>query len=179
MSVTGSQLTLTPKTAGSATITVMARDAGGSNTSATQTFDVEVANRSPVTVGTLADRSLEVADGTVNVQVSGAFRDPDGDALTFRASSSASSVVCRLASTCRRRLQVTGSQLTLNPKTAGSAVITVTATGGRFELGDADVRVEVASAPLAVGTLVDRACGRRRVEVDVSGGFDGGQRRDP
>ena len=63
-------------------------------------------NGSPVTVGTLAARTLEVADGTVNVRVSGAFRDR------------------RRSLTRRSRRWVR----TLTPKTAGSAVITVTAT---------------------------------------------------
>ena len=96
-------------------------------------------NGSPVTVGTLAARTLEVADGTVKVRVSGAFRDPDGDALTFRASSSASSIVT---------VSVTGSQVTLTPKRAGSATITVTArdAGGSNTSATQTFEVTVAAA---------------------------------
>ena len=65
----------------------------GSNQTATQTFQVTVPNRLPVAVGTLADQTLEVADGAVTVSVSGAFQDPDGDALTFTAASSLTSIV--------------------------------------------------------------------------------------
>ena len=50
------------------------------------------ANRPPAAVGTLPDREMAVG-GTLDVDVSQAFVDPDGDALLYRASSSAPQVV--------------------------------------------------------------------------------------
>ena len=78
------------------------------------------ANQPPVTVGTLANRSLQVGSMTsVVVEVSGAFSDPDSDTLTYGASSSSSSV----ASVSR-----SGSEVTVTPGVAGRAIVTVTAT---------------------------------------------------
>ena len=76
-------------------------------------------NQGPVPVGILADRMLEVGASAIEVDVAGAFSDPDSDALSYAASSSASSV----ASVSR-----TGSRLTITPRSAGAARITVTAT---------------------------------------------------
>ena len=72
----------------------------------------------PVAVGTLPDRGL-VLGSTLDVDVSRAFTDPDGDALTYTASSSAPEVVT--ASTAEARLTLTAVAL-------GTAAIRVTAT---------------------------------------------------
>ncbi len=72
----------------------------------------------PVAAGTLEDLTLRV--GTpVTVDVTGAFGDPDGDALTYSAASSAGSVAT---------VSVSGGQVTVTPAAAGRAVVTVTAT---------------------------------------------------
>ena len=88
-SAAGSTVTVTPLAAGVATIAVTATDAGGSGLSATQTFAVTVPNRPPEVARSLADRLVEVSDGVFMVDVSRAFRDLDGDPLTYGASSSA------------------------------------------------------------------------------------------
>ena len=80
VSVSGSVMTVRPLTAGSATVTVTATDTGGSSGTATQSFVVTVPNEAAVAVGTLSDRTLRVSDGSVTVEVSGAFSDPDGGA---------------------------------------------------------------------------------------------------
>ena len=84
----------------------------------------------PVAVGTLPDRGL-VLGSTLHVDVSRAFTDPDGDALTYTASSSAPEVVT--ASTAEARLTLTTVAL-------GTAAIRVTATDpaglGRFRWTD-------------------------------------------
>ncbi|MYB17838.1 MAG: hypothetical protein F4Y16_02430, partial [Holophagales bacterium] len=76
-------------------------------------------NRAPEAAGSLADRELRVGDGNVVVEVSGAFEDPDGDSLTYGASSGSPAIV---------RTTVSGSRVTLRPVSAGTAVVTVTAT---------------------------------------------------
>ena len=59
-------------------------------------------------------------EGTqVTVDVSGAFSDPDGDALSYEAASDASSVTTA---------SVSGSSVTVTGEAPGSATITVTAT---------------------------------------------------
>jgi len=76
-------------------------------------------NRSPEVVGTLPARSVRVADGAQTVEVSRAFRDPDDDALTYGASSSAVTVAAATA---------TGSTVTVTPLSPGTSTVTVTAT---------------------------------------------------
>ena len=94
VSVVGGTVTTTPVVPGTATVTVTATDVGGSNTSATQTFTVTVSagNQPPESMGRLAALTLHVDEGPVVVELSGAFHDPDGDALTYRAVSSSPDV---------------------------------------------------------------------------------------
>ena len=76
------------------------------------------ANRAPAAVATLPDRTLTL-QGMLDVDVSQAFVDPDGDALTYAAASSAPHVVMARAS---------GGRVTLTAAAAGMAAIQVTAT---------------------------------------------------
>ena len=76
-------------------------------------------NRPPEPVGTLPDRTQPVDGGALVVDVAGAFRDPDGDALTYGATSSAPTVAT---------VWVAGSGVTVTPMSPGSATVTVTAT---------------------------------------------------
>ena len=76
------------------------------------------ANRPPAPAGILPDQRL-APDDTLNVNVSGAFVDPDGDALTFTASSSAPRVVTA---------SVNGARVTLVGAREGTGTIRVTAT---------------------------------------------------
>ena len=120
--VFGSAVLVTPAGEGTATVTVTATDAGGSNTTATQAFVVTVsppANRPPVAVGTLAPLTIAVDEASVTVEVSGAFRDPDGDRLTYAATSSSPAVATAA---------VSGSTVRVTPMAPGTAAVTVTAT---------------------------------------------------
>ena len=76
-------------------------------------------NQPPLPVGVLADVTLRVGGGTETVTVSGAFRDPDSDTLTYAASSSATSVAT---------VSTSGAVVTITPVAAGRTTISVTAT---------------------------------------------------
>ena len=174
VTATGSAVTVTPVAEGTATVTVTATDVGGSNTAATQAFTVTVggANRPPEAVGVLAPLTIGLDEAAVAVDVSGAFRDPDGDALTYRATSSAPAVAA---------VSATGSAVTVTPVAEGTATVTVTATdvGGSNTAATQAFRVTVGGAnrpPEAVGTLSPLTIGldEAAVTVDVSGAF-----RDP
>ena len=75
-------------------------------------------NRPPSAAGTLPDRALTL-NRSLTVDVSSAFVDPDGDALTYAVSSSALAVVT---------VQAAGARVTLTAIGEGTATIRVTAT---------------------------------------------------
>ena len=76
-------------------------------------------NRGPEAVGTLAARTLETGAGPLSVDVAPAFRDPDGDVLSYEAESSSAAVAA---------VSVAASVLTVAPVSAGEVGIVVTAT---------------------------------------------------
>ena len=77
------------------------------------------ANRPPEPVGALPSLRIGLNEGTATVNVSGAFRDPDGDPLTYGASSSAVQVAA---------VSVSGSRVAMTPVSEGAATVRVTAT---------------------------------------------------
>ena len=165
--ISESGLILVPVAAGTASVTVTATDPGG--LSATQTFEVTVgaANRDPVTVGSIPDQRLTAGGSPVTLDVASSFSDPDGDQLTFEASSSDSGVV---------RAVVSGTEVILIPAAAGTATVTVTATdpGGLSATQTFEVTVGTANrAPTAVGSIPDQslAAGGSAVTLNVSPNF--------
>ena len=67
------------------------------------------ANRPPAAAGALPDQALTLP-GTLAVDVSAAFVDPDGDALTYSVSSSAPEVVTVRAAGARVTLTAVGGR---------------------------------------------------------------------
>ena len=176
VTISGSVATVAPVSEGTSTVTVTATDTGGSNTTATQTFAVTVtppANRPPETVGRLAALTIAVDEGSVPVEVSGAFRDPDGDAMTYMATSSSPGVAS---------VSVSGSVVAVAPLSEGTSTVTVTATDAGGSNSSATQRFAVTVTPPGnrppepVGTLAPLkiGVGEAAVPVEVSGAF-----RDP
>ena len=130
-------------------------------------------NLPPTTGADLDAKSLRLSDvgGTdpLSADLSYGFLDPDGDALTYVASSSDTSKVTAT---------ISGSSITLTPVAAGSATITVTATdvGGirmsatqTFTATVAANRSPEASAAIA-GRTLDWNVGANA--VDISSAFE-------
>ena len=94
-------------------------------------------NRAPTASTTIADQSVEEG-AQVTVDISGAFSDPDGDALRYGATSDTPSVATA---------SVSGSDLKVIGEAPGSATITVTATdpGGLSATQTFEVTVEAGS----------------------------------
>ena len=140
--VSGSTVTITAVAAGTATITVTARDPGGLTAALSANVAVEPANRAPLAGSPIPPQTLtEGQQATVNV--ASLFTDPDGDALSFTASTSNAGVAAAT---------VSGSTVTITAVAAGTATITVTARdpGGLTAALSANVAVEPANrAPLA------------------------------
>ena len=75
-------------------------------------------NQPPRATGSIPAQTLTVGGRAVSVNVARYFTDPDGDRLTYTASSSRSGIV---------RAQASSSTVTLTPVAAGTATVTVTA----------------------------------------------------
>ena len=118
VSVSGATLTITGVATGWLTITVTAMDP--SNASNQQSFSVNVvSNRSPISVGPIPNQTVRVGATAGTVDVSSYFSDPDGNPLTYTATSS---------NTSKATVSVSGATLTITAVAAGSATIRVTAT---------------------------------------------------
>lgn len=116
--VADATVTLTGVAVGTASITVTATDPGG--LTARQRFSVTVraANDAPEVVSNIPDLSLTV-DETRTWRGSSHFRDPNGDPITYAAGSSNAAVVVT---------EVSGGEFGIVALSAGSAVVTVTAS---------------------------------------------------
>ncbi len=131
----GSEVTVTGVSRGASRVTVTARDGRGGSVS--QDFAVTVPNRAPEAVGTLGGVSVFRYD-RATVDVSGAFSDPDNDALTYRAVTSAAGVVA---------LSVNGSRVTVRGVSRDTLTVTVTADDGHGGTAEQSYGVEVANRP--------------------------------
>ncbi len=124
------------------------------------------ANQPPAALGTLPDRSLRRHD-RLDLDLSTAFTDPDGDPLRYAVSSSAPEVVTVLAS---------GARLTLAAVGAGAATVRVTAAdpGGLSVTRSFAVTVALGPnrPPAAAGALPDRTLQvGATVSLDLSAAF--------
>lgn len=160
VSAVGKQLQLQAAALGQTTVTVTADDGRGG----TVTRDVVVrVNRSPQISAPLVDRKASVGTN-VQVDLSGAFQDPDGDTLTFEASSQ---------NVSSASVQVSGSDLTITPLAEGSVSITVTAKDGKGGSAKQTFVVEVNHSPKlvqAVGSQ-ETMVGKGEVFVALAGMF--------
>lgn len=116
--VSGSVVTTTGVAAGTATITITARDPGGLTATQTMAVTVEAVNSAPTVTAGIDDQTLNVGD-SVTIDVAASFSDPDGDELAFAATSSDTAVATA---------SVSGSMMTVMAVATGSATVTVTAT---------------------------------------------------
>ena len=155
VSVSGKTLTVTGVAAGSATITVTARDdSQASNAlSASRTFEVTVGggNTRPVVAG-LADKTVAVGD---RAQQTATVTDPDeGDAHTLSASSNNTAVAT---------VSVTGKTVVVRGVSTGTATIAVTATDSsgapNAVSAPANFTVRAVSGPLRVDVAPDASAG--------------------
>ena len=159
--VSGSVLTVTGVAKGDATVTVTASDPGG--LSATQAFAVTVPNRAPEAVGQIDDADIHVGE-SIEVSLSGRFSDPDGDELTYAATSSDSSVAT---------VSVSGATLRVAGVGDGTATVTATASDAGGLSAEQVFTVTVPNrAPEAVGQIADAETHvGESIEVSLSGHF--------
>ena len=95
----------------------------------------------PCALGTLEDISLRSGGDARVIWVGGAFRDPDGDDLTYGAATSEPMVAT---------VEVSGSLVTVTPVAQGEATVTVTATDESLRIGN---ELAAAMQPFTVKVL--------------------------
>ncbi len=146
-----SGLTLTGKSAGTATVTVTAQDSDGNSVS--DAFDVTVVakqpvNNPPTVASAMGDVTIVNQSGTSRVSLSGVFTDADQDSLTVTATSSAEAVATV-------SVAADYSKLTVTAKARGTATITATAADGRGGSVEDTFTVTVKVAPVVASALAD------------------------
>ena len=157
VSAAGSTVAIRPLAAGWTTVTVTARDLHGLAATQTILITVSLANQAPITVGTIAARTLTAGGRNVILDMSSSFRDPDGDALIYAAASADSTVV---------RVRLSGSVLTIMPVAPGTAMATVLARDTSGLMASQSIPVTVAPVT-AVSSNTEVA--EAEVDVDDSG----------
>ena len=162
VAVSGSVVTVTATARGGVTVTVTATDPGG--LSAQATFTVTVPNQAPVATDTVPEQTVFVGD-TAHVDMAAYFTDPDGDALTYSAASSNTTVVSA---------SMAGSVVSITAMTAGTALITVAATDPDGLSARTNFEVTVPNrAPVAVGSLPAQTLAvGQTVAIDISKHFE-------
>ena len=144
-SVSGSSVVVNALTRGVVTVTVTARDPQG--LLAQQRFQVTVPNRAPEAVDAIPAQTV-FAGQTASVDASLYFRDPDGDPLTYTATSSNPEVATPT---------VAATTITIRAVTSGVATITVSATDPDGGAARQTVQVIVPNrAPRAVETIPEQ-----------------------
>jgi len=125
-------------TGGNATIRIIADDGRGGTDSTT--FNVTV-NTPPSVANRIDDIQLTISAPEFRKDLKSVFDDPDGDVLSYSASSSADSVAIASISADSIVVSLT------NPAFGDMAIITVTASDGRGGLGSTKFKVTVESPP--------------------------------
>jgi hypothetical protein len=163
VSVSGSILTIAEVGLGSSAITVTATDDGDGNLSVSDQFTVTVlnVNDAPQVAEPVTNRVVDEYFGTLDIELSGTFSDPDGDALIITAVSSNTGVVT---------VGMQGTVLRITERGIGLSVITLTASDGELSVSTQfTVTVNnVNDAPVVVSPLPDRVYNERFGSASVS-----------
>ena len=117
VSVSGNILTIAGVGPGMAVVTVFASDPGGLSATQGTQVTVEAPNRAPEPVGTIPGQSLTPGQW-LSISLSSYFRDPEGNALSFSASTSNAAVAT---------VAVSGNVVTITHAGTGTAIVNAVA----------------------------------------------------
>ncbi|KAF6652003.1 S-layer homology domain-containing protein [Paenibacillus polymyxa] len=142
VAVNGSQLTLTPVSAGTTKVTITANDGKGGTINSQFNVTItpvipEAVSHAPTVETSINNVTTGAADGIKTLSLADVFADEDSDALTFTATSTNVGVTT---------VAVNGSDLKITPVNAGTAAITVTADDGNG--GTVDTQFNVTITPV-------------------------------
>ena len=117
VSVSGNILTIAGVAPGMAVVTVFASDPGGLSATQRTQVTVEAPNRAPGPVGTIPGQTLAPGQW-VSISVSSYFRDPEGETLSFSATTSDAAVAS---------VAVSGDIVTITQAGTGTAIVNAVA----------------------------------------------------
>ena len=122
-------------------------------------------NKPPNTTGTIPGFTLTVGGVSGTVNLGAYFSDPEGESLTYTATSSDTNIASASISP--------SNVLTVTAKAGGTATITVIATDPGNLTAEQQFSVTVNTPPTTVGTIPDQTLteGGTAATVDVSGYF--------
>ena len=143
VSVDGSTATITGVSAGTATVTFTVIDDFGQSGTQEVGVTVEEANQAPQATDSIPAQML-MPDGSVTLDLSGHFTDPDEDALGYEGASSDAGVAT---------VSMDGSEATITGVVAGDATITFTASDPDGLSADQEAMVTVNTPPMPEGTI--------------------------
>lgn len=143
VSVEGATAMIMGVAAGSATITLTARDGYGQEATQEVGVTVEEANQSPQATDPVPAQAL-MPDGSVTIDLSSHFTDPDDDALSYAGATSDAAVAT---------VAVDGNSATITGVAAGTATITFTASDPDGLSATQDAAVTVNTPPAPQGTI--------------------------
>ncbi len=150
-SVSGSTLTVTAVAEGNSTIMVTADDKNGNTISTSFSVTVSfIINRPPVVANVIANQLIQLGAPAFTRDLNAApsvFSDPDGDTLTYTASSGSPSVAT---------VSITGSTLMVTPVSGGTTIITVTANDGKSGMISTMFSVKVNRPPTVANAIPDQ-----------------------
>ena len=145
VSIDGATASITGVAAGSATVTLTARDDFGQEGTQEVAVTVEEANQAPQATDSIPAQAL-MPDGSVTIDLTGHFTDPDDDALTYEGATSDAAVAT---------VMIEGSNATITGVAAGTATITFTASDPDGLSATQDAAVTVNTPPAPEGTIDD------------------------
>lgn len=162
-SVEGSAVSVLALAKGQTTITVTATDTEG--LAVNQDFGVTVPNQPPLAGESIPAQTLPVGS-VFTVDATGHFSDPDGDSLTYAATTSDPTVAAATAT-------ATGSTVTVTALSGGEASVTLTATDTEGAVATLTFPVTVPNRPpLATTDIAARSLDAGETEtVDLARHF--------
>lgn len=117
VSVSANILTIAGVAPGTAVVAVFASDPGGLSATQRTEVTIEAPNRAPESVGTIPGQSLAPGQW-ISISVSSYFSDPEGDVVSFSATTSNEAVVA---------VEVSGDIVTITQTGTGTAMVVVAA----------------------------------------------------
>ena len=155
VSITGNILLVRAVRPGAGSIAVTATDSHGESVSTTFNFFV---NAVPMLSKAFEDILLPLPTSSVRIALSDHFDDADMENLTFTAESDDTAVVT---------VSISGSTLTVQGVTAGSATITVTATDNHEQSVTATFMVRVNAIPMVALAIDDVTLANPDAKMDI------------